>query len=51
MRTIIIDEKFDEKSKSDLRIGLPSKGKSENTEKCWKIIKLLVGKNDVEKNT
>ena len=49
MRTTLIDVKFDEESKSVLRIGLPCKGKLENAENCGKIIKLLVEKNDVEK--
>ena len=49
MCTTIIDVKFDEESKSKLRFGLPCKGKSENSENCGKIIKLLVEKNDVEK--
>ena len=49
MCTTIIDVKFDEESKSKLRIGLPCKGKPENAENCGKIIKLLVEKNDVEK--
>ena len=49
MRTAIIDVKSDEESKSELRIGLPCKGKPENAENCRKIIKLLVEKNNVEK--
>ena len=49
MRTTIIDVKLDEKSKSELRIGLPCKRKPENSENCEKIIKLRVEKNDVEK--
>ena len=49
MRTTIIDVKFDEKCKSELRIGLPCKGKPENAENCQKTIELLVEKNDVEK--
>ena len=49
MRTTIIDVKFDEDSKSEVRIGLSGKEKPENTENCRKIIKLLVGKNDVKK--
>ena len=49
MRTTIIDVKFDEESKSELRIGLLSKRKPENAENCRKIIKLLVEKNDVDK--
>ena len=44
MRTTIIDVKFDEESKSELRIGLPCKGKLENAENCGKIVKLLVEK-------
>ena len=51
MRTTIIDVKFDEKSHSELRFGLPCKGKPENAENFRKIINLLVEKNDVEKNT
>ena len=50
MGTTIIDVKFDEKSKSELKTGLPSKGKPENAENNRKIIKLLVKKNDVEKD-
>ena len=38
MRTTIIDVKFDEKSKYELRIGLPCKGKPENAENFRKII-------------
>ena len=49
MRTTIIDVKFAEESKSELRIGLPCKGKPENAENCRKIVKLLVEKSDVEK--
>ena len=49
MRTIIIDVKFDEEFKSELRIELPCKWNPENAENCRKIIKLLVEKNDVEK--
>ena len=49
MRTTIIDVKFDEESKSDVRMGLPCKEKPENAENCRKIIKLLVKKNDLEK--
>ena len=49
MRTIIIDVKFDEESKSELRIGLPCKEKTENAEDCRKIIKLLVEKKRSEK--
>ena len=49
MRTTIIDVKFDEESKSEVRIGLPCKGKLENAENCRKIIKLLVEKNEVKK--
>ena len=45
MRTTIIDVKFDEKSKPELRIGLPCKGKPENAKNCGKIRKLLVEKN------
>ena len=44
MRTAIIDVKFDEEIKSELRIGLPFKRKPENAENCRKIIKLLVEK-------
>ena len=47
MRTTIIDVKLDEKSKSELRIGLPCKENPENAENCRKIIKLLVEKNHV----
>ena len=50
MRTTIIDVKYDEESKSELRIGLPRKEKPENAEKCGKIIKLLV-KKTTWKNT
>ena len=49
MRTTIIDVKFDEESKSEVRIGLQCKGKPENAENCWEIIKLFVKKNDVKK--
>ena len=49
MRTTVIDVKFNEKSKSDVRIGLPCKAKPENAENCRIIIKLLVEKNDVKK--
>ena len=49
MCTTIIDVKFDEESKSKVRIGLPCERKSENAENCRKIIKLLVEKNDVKK--
>ena len=49
MRTTIIDVKFDDESKSELRVGLSCKAKPKNSENCWKIIKLLVEKNDVEK--
>ena len=49
MGTTIIDVKFDEKSKSEVRIGLPSEEKSENAEDCGKIIKLLVEKKRCEK--
>ena len=48
MRTTIIDVKFDEESKSELRIGLPCKEKPENAENFRKIIELLAEKNDVE---
>ena len=44
MRTTIIDVKYDEESKSELKIGLPCKGKPGNAENCGKIIKLLVEK-------
>ena len=47
IRTTIIDVKFDEESKSEVRIGLPCKEKPENAENYRKIIKLLVEKNDV----
>ena len=43
MPTTVIDVKFDEESKSELRIGLPCKIKPENAENWGKIIK-LVGK-------
>ena len=49
MRTTIIDVKFDEESKSEVRIGLPCKEKSENAENCGKIIESLVEKNDMKK--
>ena len=49
MRTTLIDVKFDEKSKSELRIRVPRKGKPKNAENYWKIMKFLVEKNDVEK--
>ena len=49
MRNTIIDVKFDEESKSKVRIGLPCKENPENAENCRKIIELLVEKNDVEK--
>ena len=49
MRTTVIDVNFDEESKSELRIGLPCKEKPENAGNCWKIMKLLVEINDVEK--
>ena len=49
MTTTIIDVKFDEKSKSKLRIRMPCKGKPENAVNFRKIMKLLVEKNDVEK--
>ena len=44
MRTTIIDVKFDEESKSELRIRVPCKKKPENAENFQKIIKLLVEK-------
>ena len=44
MRTTIIDVKFDEESKSELRKGLIRKRKTEDAEKYRKIIKLLVEK-------
>ena len=50
MGTTIIDVKFDEESKSELRIGLPYKEKPENAENFRKIIELLVEKNGEEKN-
>ena len=50
MRTTIINVKFDEESKSVLRIGLLCKGKPANAENCRKIIKLLLDKNDVKKS-
>ena len=49
MHTTTIDVKFDEETESELRIGLPCKGKTENAENCRKIIKLLLEKNDVKK--
>ena len=49
MRTTTIDVKFDEESKSELRIRLPGKEKLENAENCRKTLELLVEKNDVEK--
>ena len=49
MRTTIINVKFDEETKSELRFGLPCEGKSKNAENCRKIIKLLVEKNEVKK--
>ena len=49
MRTTKIDVKFDEKSKFELKIGLPCEGKPENAENCREIIKFLVEINDVEK--
>ena len=49
MRTTKIDVKFDEESKSEVRIGLPCKEKPEYAENCRKIIKLLLEKNDVKK--
>ena len=49
MRTTIIDVKFDEESKSELRIDLPCKRKPENAENYGKIIKFFVEKNGVEK--
>ena len=49
MGTTIIDVKLDEESKSELRFGVPCKGKSENAKNCRKLMKLLVEKNDVEK--
>ena len=36
MRTTVMDV-FDEESKSELRIGLPCKGKPKNAENCGKI--------------
>ena len=49
MCTTIIDVKFDEESKSVVRIGLPCKEKPKNAENCRKIIKLLVEKKNVKK--
>ena len=49
MRTTIIDVKFDEESKSEVRIGLPCKEKPENAEDCRRIIKLLLKKKRCEK--
>ena len=49
IRTTIIDVKFDEESKSEVRIGLLCKEKRENAENCRKIMELLVEKNDVKK--
>ena len=49
MCTTIIDVRFDEETKSKLRIGLLCKGNPENAENCGEIIKLFVEKNDVEK--
>ena len=49
VRVFIIDVKFDEESKSELRIGYPCKEKPENAENFRKIMKLLVEKNDVAK--
>ena len=49
MRTTIIHVKFDEESKSELRIWLPCKEKPENAENCRKIITLLVKKHEVKK--
>ena len=46
MRTTLIDVKFDEKSKSELRIRLPLKEKPENAQSYRKIIQLLLEKND-----
>ena len=52
MCTTLIDLKFDEKSKSELRIGLPCKEKLDNAENFRKIIKLLVyKKKTMWKNT
>ena len=45
MRTTVIDVKFDEDSKSELRNRLPWKAKPENAENCRKSIKLLVEQN------
>ena len=42
--TTIIDMKFDEESKSDLKIGLNCKGKPENAENCWKNHKIACRK-------
>ena len=44
MRTTIIDVKFDEESKSELRIGVPRKGKPENAEHCRKNHKIACRK-------
>ena len=49
MHATIIDVKFDEESKSELRIELRWKRKPEKPKNCRKIIKLLVEKNDVKK--
>ena len=49
MRSTIIDVKFNEESKFELRIELPCKERPENAENFRKIIKLLVEKEDVEK--
>ena len=49
MRTTIINVKFDGESKSELRIGLPCKGKPKNAENCRKRIKSLVEKIEEEK--
>ena len=49
MRTTKIDVKFDEESKSELRIGVSPKRKPQNAENCRKIIKLLVEINNMEK--
>ena len=50
MRTTMFDVKLDEESKSQLRIRLPRKGNPENAENYQKIIKLLVEKNNAEKD-
>ena len=47
MCTIIIDVKFDEESKSKVRIWLPRKENPKNEENYQKIIKLLVEKNQL----